>query len=87
MEALEALNIATINVLSLGMMTVGGLLYAFDISSVEDLRRNVQKSLGVDGIRTDQEAEEEIEELFSSILERKLRKEKRGKETKGKEEK
>lgn len=87
MEAFEALNIATINVLSLGIMTVGGLLYAFDISSVEDLRRNVQKSLGVDGIRTDQEAEEEIEELFSSILERKLRKEKRGKETKGKEEK
>lgn len=87
MEALEALNIATINVLSLGMMTVGGLLYAFDISSVEDLRRNVQRSLGVDGIRTDQEAEEEIEELFNSILDRKLRKEKRGKETKGKEEK
>jgi hypothetical protein len=87
MEALEALNIATINVLSLGMMTAGGLLYAFDISSVEDMRRKARTRLGLDGIPTDQEAEEEIEELFASILDRKLRKEKRSKEASEKDEK
>lgn len=91
MEAFEALNIATINVLSLGMMTVGGLLYAFDISSVDDMRRNVRTRLGVDGVQTDQEAEEEIEGLFASILSNKLVKEKlkemHEKETKEKDEK
>ena len=95
-EAFEALNIATINVFSVGMMTLGGLLYAFDISSLEDMRRNVRTRLGVDPARGDQEAEEEIEELFASILGRKLLKEKRAeienkikaaKEAKDKEEK
>jgi hypothetical protein len=91
MEAFEALNIATINVLSLGMMTIGGLLYAFDISSVDDMRRNVRTRLGVDGVQTDQEAEEEIEGLFASILSNKLVREKlkdmHEKETKEKDEK
>jgi hypothetical protein len=76
-EAFEALNIATINVFSVAMMTVGGLLYAFDISSLEDMRRNVRTRLGVDATRADQEAEEEVEELFASILGRKLLKDKR----------
>jgi hypothetical protein len=69
------------------MMTAGGLLYAFDISSVEDMRRKTRTRLGLEGIRTDQEAEEEIEELFASILDRKRRKEKRSKEAKERDEK
>lgn len=72
MEAAEALSLATINVFSVGMMGVGGLLYAFDISTVADMRRDVRTRMGLEGIQTDQEAEEEIEELFASLLEKKL---------------
>jgi len=76
MEAFDALNIATINVFSLGMMLGGGLLYAFDIASVDDMRRSVRKTIGVDGVRTDQDVEEEIEEWFATVLDRKDLKEK-----------
>lgn len=75
-EAFEALNIATINVLSLGMMTTGGLLYAFDISSLEDIRRNVRTRLGAETTPTDKEAEKEMEQIFASILEKTFGKEK-----------
>jgi hypothetical protein len=71
MEAFEALNIATVNVFSAGMMVTGGLLWAFDISSLNDMRSKVRTNLGVDPIRTDQDAEDEIEEWFASVLARK----------------
>lgn len=71
MEAFEALNIATVNVFSVGMMVTGGLLWAFDIASLEDMRSKVRTNLGVDPIRTDQDAEAEIEEWFATVLARK----------------
>jgi hypothetical protein len=71
MEALEALNIATINVVSAGMMLAGGALWAFDIATIDDMRRKVRTNLGVNGLRTDQDAEEEIEEWFAEVLKRK----------------
>ena len=90
LEAFEALNIATVNVLSVGMMLSGGLLWAFDISSLEDIRKKVRTNMGVNTIRTDQDAEEEIEEWFASVLARKefkaLRGEKGVKDTKDKDQ-
>ena len=91
LEAFEALNIATVNVLSVGMMLSGGLLWAFDISSLEDIRKKVRRTnMGVNTIRTDQDAEEEIEEWFASVLARKefkaLRGEKGVKDTKDKDQ-
>jgi len=74
MEAFEALNIATINVASVAMLFTGGMLWAFDISSVDDLRKDLRKRLGVDQDRTDQDVEEEIEEWFATVLERKDKK-------------
>lgn len=79
MEAFEALNIATINVFSVGMMATGGLLYAFDISSIDDMRRTVRSRIGVDIDRSDQDVEEEIEEWFATVLERKGKKDKKEK--------
>jgi len=70
-EAFEALNIATINVFSVSMMVSGGLLWAFDIASIDDMRKKVRTNLGVDTIRTDQDEEEEIEEWFATVLARK----------------
>lgn len=70
-EAFEALNIATVNVTSFAMMVAGGLLWAFDISSLEDLRRKVRGGMGVDGSgRSEREAEEEMEEWLATVLAR-----------------
>ena len=62
------------------MMASGGLLWAFDIAGVEDMRRKVRKQIGVDVSRTDQDAEEEIEEWFATVLARKEFKALRGQE-------
>jgi hypothetical protein len=77
MEAVEALNIATINVLSLAMMSTGGMLWYFDINSMDDARRKLRGGLGVDGSgRDEKQAEEEFEEWMATVLSRKDSKEK-----------
>ncbi|TVY43695.1 hypothetical protein LOCC1_G004786 [Lachnellula occidentalis] len=86
-EAFEALNIATINVLSVSMMVGGGLLWALDISSLDDMRQKVRINMGVDASPEDSEAEKEIEEMFSTILARKEFKHLLGKEEEKGEEK
>ena len=80
-EAFEALNIATVNVTSFAIMATGGMFYAFDISSLADLRRKIRGGLGVDGTgRTEKDAEEEFEEWLAGVLARKSEKENRAKE-------
>ncbi|KAI0883824.1 uncharacterized protein GGS22DRAFT_26406 [Annulohypoxylon maeteangense] len=74
--ALEALNLATLNVMGFGIMTTGGLAWAFDVSSVDDLRAMARRSYGIRGGQTDEEAEREIEEWIASVLGRKEEKEK-----------
>jgi hypothetical protein len=77
MEAVEALNIATMNVLSLAMMSTGGMLWYFDINSMDDARRKLRGGLGVDGTgRDEKQAEEEFEEWMAMVLSRKEVKEK-----------
>lgn len=71
-EALEALNIATINVASLAMIGTGGAMWYLDINSMADVRRMVRGGTGVDGTgRTEKEAEEEFEEWMATTLARK----------------
>lgn len=77
-EAVEALNIATINVLSIAMMATGGALWYLDLNSLADARKRIRGGLGIDGKgKTEQEADEEIEEVIASILARKDAKEDR----------
>lgn len=72
MEALEALNLATINVLSLGMMATGGTMWYLNINSMEDARRVLRGGLGVDGTgKSEKDAEEEFEEWMATVLARK----------------
>ncbi|KAI1363326.1 hypothetical protein F5Y08DRAFT_242769 [Xylaria arbuscula] len=71
--ALEALNLATLNVVGFGIMMTGGVSWAFDISSIDDLRRMARRHIGPSGGRTDEEAEREVEEWVAKVL---LRKEK-----------
>lgn len=82
LEAVEALNIATINVLSAAMLLTGAGLWYADINSLGDARRMIRGGLGVDGMgKTEAEADEEIEEVIASILARKDAKDgKRGKD-------
>ncbi|KAI9720712.1 MAG: hypothetical protein M1828_005592 [Chrysothrix sp. TS-e1954] len=69
--AIEALTLATLNVISLGMLLSGGILTYFAIDSLEDLRRKVRGGLGVDGTgRSEQELEEEMEEWVVGVLAR-----------------
>jgi hypothetical protein len=75
MEAFEALTIATVNVFSLSMMFTGGMLWAFDISSLEDMRRKLRGELGIDGEGRENAAEEEMEEWLATVLARKDEKE------------
>ena len=76
MEAVEALNIATVNVLSVAMMSTGGLLWYFNINSMDDARRKLRGGLGVDGSGRDEtQAEEEFEEWMATVLSRKEAKE------------
>ncbi|KAI8948126.1 hypothetical protein F4801DRAFT_473976 [Xylaria longipes] len=71
--ALEALNLATLNVVGFAIMMTGGISWAFDLSNIDDLRRKARKHIGPPGGKTDEEAEREVEEWVAKVL---LRKEK-----------
>ncbi|KAI1392575.1 uncharacterized protein F4822DRAFT_132977 [Hypoxylon trugodes] len=77
--ALEALNLATLNVMGFGIMVTGGLSWAFDVSNIDDLRRMARGHIGPDGGRTDEEAEREVEEWVAKVLLRKEPKEQEAK--------
>ncbi|KAL4897562.1 hypothetical protein BDV59DRAFT_167981 [Aspergillus ambiguus] len=84
-EAFEALNLATLNVLSFGMAATGAALYAFDIDGVDDMRRYVRRGFESDGGQvtgTDVQLEQDIEQWVGSVLGKKfedqLKKEKEG---------
>ncbi|KAF9879372.1 hypothetical protein CkaCkLH20_02915 [Colletotrichum karsti] len=68
MIALEALNLATLNVCSFGMMMTGGAAFAFDITSVEDLRQMARRSIRGAAGQTDEAAEREFEEWAAKVL-------------------
>ncbi|KAG8624623.1 hypothetical protein KVT40_007690 [Elsinoe batatas] len=72
LDAAEALGLATLNVTSFGVMAVGGGLWAFDISNLEELRTKVRKGMDIEGGegKTEAEAEEDIEEWLGVVLAR-----------------
>lgn len=72
--AVEALGLATLNVFSFGVMMTGGLMFAFDISNVEDLRRKARSKLyGPNGV-VDEAADQQVEEWIADILSRRDKK-------------
>lgn len=68
--AVEALNLATLNVISFGIAMVGGAAWALDVSSLDDLRRLAKRSMhgAGTGARTDEEAEREMAEWVATTL-------------------
>ncbi|KAI0999078.1 hypothetical protein K3495_g9118 [Podosphaera aphanis] len=72
MEALVALNLATINVCTAGMMTAGGMLWALDVSSLDDMKLKARRNFVDERILKEEEEDgEEIESLIASLLSRK----------------
>ncbi|KAL1866435.1 hypothetical protein VTK73DRAFT_4714 [Phialemonium thermophilum] len=70
--AFEALGLATLNVVSFAVMATGGLSWAFDVSSLDELRMRVRPRIiggsagaGVGADITDEEAEKEFAEWMS----------------------
>lgn len=77
-EAFEALNLATLNVISLGMTGAGAAMVALDINHVEDMRRFVRRGFNADGgpvTQTDEEMEEEVAAWVGSVLGKKFEEE------------
>ncbi|KAK3330948.1 hypothetical protein B0H66DRAFT_528291 [Apodospora peruviana] len=68
MVAFEALKLATLNVMSFGIMAVGGIAWAFDITNLEELRTKARKRMYGDGGKLDEEAEKEVVEWFAKFL-------------------
>ncbi|KXJ93771.1 hypothetical protein Micbo1qcDRAFT_158643 [Microdochium bolleyi] len=69
--AVEALGLATLNVIGFGIMLTGGIAWGFDISGIDDLRDMARRSYGPAGGKTDEEAEREVEEWVAKVLLRK----------------
>jgi hypothetical protein len=68
--AVRALGLATLNVMSFGVMLVGGISWAFDLSSVAELRERTKASLTKpSGLSTEDEEkmEKELENLLGSV--------------------
>ncbi|MBE3048068.1 hypothetical protein IMZ48_37285 [Candidatus Bathyarchaeota archaeon] len=66
--AAQALGLATLNVISFGIMAAGGAAFALDLSSVEDMRRYSRTRMyGASG-RPDEEAEREMEVWAAGLL-------------------
>lgn len=68
--AVEALGLATLNVMSFGVMLTGGLMWGFDIANVEELRMKARSSLyGPNGV-VDEAAEQQVEDWIVDVLSR-----------------
>lgn len=82
-EAAEALQIATINVLSFATLMTGGTLWAFDVSGIEELRERVRKMKKQREVKggTNMEQDKVVEREFEDFLGPSLRKGQRQEET------
>jgi hypothetical protein len=67
--AFEALNLATLNTMAFAVMMAGGVSWAFDISTLEDLRRKTRASIeATPGGTLDEAAEKEVVEWVAKTL-------------------
>ncbi|EWG38848.1 hypothetical protein FVEG_01944 [Fusarium verticillioides 7600] len=65
--AVQALGLATLNVMSFGVMLVGGISWAFDLSSIEELRQRTQAVTRRPGM-VSPEDEKAMEELIEGLM-------------------
>ena len=65
--AAQALSLATLNVTAFGIFVTGGLSWAFDLSTVTELRQRTRTSLMKSG-NLDVDDEKALEEMMDSLL-------------------
>jgi len=66
--AAEALSLATLNTISFAIMAAGGVTWAFDISSMEDLRRYSRRSVVTVNGTVDAAEEQEVVAWMASAF-------------------
>lgn len=76
LDAVEAFNIATLNVASIAMTALGGFMCALDINNVEQARVKVRTGMGISqGVPPSEEEEkqfeQDIEEWVGKMLDKK----------------
>jgi len=71
LAAVEALNLATLNVMSFAIMMGGGVAWTLDVSSLDDLRKLAGRHIDPPGGQSDDEMEEEVVQWMSKVLDRK----------------
>ena len=68
----QALGLATLNVMSFGTMFVGGISWAFDLTSVAELRQRTQASFRQRAAsmspEEEREAEKQAQEFINSVF-------------------
>ena len=65
--AVQALGLATLNVMSFGVMLIGGISWAFDLSSIAELRERTQAAVRRPG-SVNPEDEKAMEELMDELM-------------------
>ncbi|PNY26256.1 Uncharacterized protein TCAP_03813 [Tolypocladium capitatum] len=68
--ATAALGLATLNVMSFGVLLTGGIAWAFDLCSVAELRERTQAAMRRPPANLDPAAEKEMEDMMRSLLDR-----------------
>ncbi|KAK7209666.1 hypothetical protein V2G26_016844 [Clonostachys chloroleuca] len=71
--AVQALGLATLNVMSFGVMLVGGISWAFDLSSIEDLRQRTRTAMRRPSnisAEDEKEAEREMEKMMENLMDK-----------------
>ena len=67
--AVQALGLATVNVMSFGIMLTGGISWAFDLCNMSELRERTQRALRTPGAFSEED-EKELERMMGGILEK-----------------
>jgi hypothetical protein len=65
--AVEAFGLATLNVTSFGIMLTGGIAYAFDLSSLRELKQRSKAAISKPG-KVSPEDEKELQEMMDGLL-------------------
>jgi len=71
--AVQALGLATLNVTGFGIMLIGGIGWAFDLSSIEELRHRTRKALTRPGnfsTEDEKKVEAEMEKILDAVYEK-----------------
>jgi hypothetical protein len=64
-DACQALNMATMNTVSVGIMTVGGIMWAFDVANVREAQASLRSRLNYDSIYG---SEDEVPQTITDMI-------------------